>query len=93
MATIERNKEMKRTTHRDEKRERDKEGEETEYGRNRATCFTCFLLEGLCEEFNDDVIKVSAPNAPVAHCGEHPHVLLDEIDYRHTVALGEGRGR
>ena len=50
-------------------------------------CCTCLLLEGLGEELYDDVVEVSASEAPVAHCGEHSHVLLDEVYYRHAVAL------
>ena len=49
--------------------------------------FTCFLLEGFCEELHYNVIEVPASDAPVAHCRQHPHVLLDEVYYGHTVAL------
>jgi hypothetical protein len=51
-------------------RERDKEGEkEKKNERDRERHFTCFLLEGFREELDNDVIEVSAPYVPVAHCG------------------------
>ena len=50
---------------------------------------TCFLLKCFCEELNDDVIEIPAPYVSVAHCGEHLHILLDEVHDGHAVALGE----